>query len=347
MSETIDTQEATGRIEIPEHYSAKYSEEDKAAVKRILTWLHAASQGDAPKTGSSVASLARAAGINANTLYQSLSGRYTGSPSKPLNAAMDYIAREESRSQSYTSIPFVATSVYKTVTLVCTRAHKHRNFGIVSGVVGVGKTLALKRYAATHPSAIFVQGLPEMSPGSFLRATMKAASVPTRTAFSYGVQQDMLEAIINHLSDSDRLLIVDEAEKVRQSTLEYVRRIADLAEIGCVLSGTEALQLMVRNPIGRHGQISSRVGFWPPIIKGITRDDCAEIVRQALAHLDDSIPNTVIDAFWENCEAKARVLGFLLVNVAELVGSGKHGLSANLVTDVATQLMSINRRRTA
>ena len=106
------------------------------------------------------------------------------------------------------------------------------------------------------------------------------------------------------------LLIVDEAETLTEQSLEYIRRLRDLAEIGVVLIGTERLFPLVRDPRGRFGQISSRVGFWPPVITAITQDDAKALACAAFAAdgIDEQLTDEVYDALWQVCDGSARVL---------------------------------------
>lgn len=317
---------------------AKYSEQDVADARRVNAWLAE------PGRNLSEIKFARAVGGSQTTVNQILTGRYPSPPRKHLDAMLAYIERESNRAADMIEPPFVATSVYKLASLVCRKAHEGRDFGVLSGEVGVGKTRALKEYAARNAaSTLYLRGSPDMNPRLLMLALVEAtgAVVEKTNKYSNGTKSDMLRAVTQWFAGRDYLLIFDEADKVQEGCLEYIRTIVDEAEIGCVLSGTERLRPMVENEHGRHGQISSRVGFWPSVIRSITREDSDLIAGEALGVNDAD----VLDACWEMCSGKARVLGKLLRNVHHARKGGTHELTGHLVIQAGQQLMGLKRDR--
>lgn len=331
-------------MEHPTTWAPNYDAEDKEAVCHIIDWINAG-QTHAPGYANqrNQTKLARATGIAQGTLNPILLGKYVSSPKKQLATLLDYIGRESARAANV-QVPFVPTSVHQTVEFVCKRAHQYRDVGIVSGEVGVGKTTAVKRYAATTPNVLLVEGSPDMNAIVLLRelVDLTGAVVQKSNRYAVGTKSEMFRAIVKALRGTDKLLVLDEADKVADSALEYARRISDIAEIGLVLVGTEKLRPMVEDPRGKHGQISSRVGFWPAVIKSIKREDALMIVRAAFDGRD--APNEeILDAFWQMCDGRARVLAKLLRNVIELCLDQGHDLTPRLVFEAGQQLMGLKR----
>jgi len=322
----------------PDHYSKA----DVAAIGVINHWLENGSKysEDGKRTK---ADLARACGIKDSTFSQILSGKYRATPTRFLAAVLDYLERETHRDISAVIIPLVETSVYRTVSLVCERAHQNRDFGIISGEKGVGKTFTLKRYTQLTPSAVLIEGTPGMTARVFLSELILqlGISVPVRVNGSTGTKDEKMHAVVNYFKSRDALLILDEADKVNDDTLEHARRISDLASVGCVLSGTERLRSMVEASNGRHGQISSRVGCWFPVMKGITEDDAISITKTAFKHNNISINKSVCLAFWQMCDGRARVLVKLIRNVIEFGLRKGHDLNDELVFETGRQVMGL------
>ena len=322
----------------PEHYSKN----DIAAIEVINRWLE-----DGPKFSEegrrTKADLARACGIKDSTFSQLLSGKYRAAPTKFLAAVLDYLERETHRDISAVIIPLVETSVYRTVSLVCERAHQNRDFGIISGEKGVGKTFTLKRYVQLTPSAVLIEGTPNMTARVFLSELIQllGISVPVRNIASTGTKDEKMQAVVNYFKSRDALLILDEADKVNDDTLEHARRISDLASVGCVLSGTERLRSMVEASDGRHGQISSRVGCWFPVMKSITEDDAIAIVKAAFKQNNIAVRKSVCNAFWQMCDGRARVLVKLIRNVIEFGLRKGHTLNDELVFETGRQVMGL------
>lgn len=325
-------------LEYPTDWSPAYTPEDQDDVRRVIDWINAGAGA------RSQAKLCRAVGLAQGTGSQLLAGKYPSPPRKHVARMLDHVERETARLGGV-EVPIVRTSVTDLVEFVCKRAHQYRDVGIVSGEVGVGKTQALRRHAEHHPGVLLVEGFPEMNALVFLRqlVEMTSATVEKAKRDSRGTKADMLAGVIRALKGTDRLLVIDEADKITDQTLEYARRISDIAEIGLVLVGTERLRPMVESPLGKHGQISSRVGFWPAVIKSIKPEDAARIVRAAFAGQEQAPGEEVLEAFWQMCDGRARVLSKLIRNVVELCLAQGHALTPELVYAAGQQLMGLRR----
>lgn len=334
-------------VSVPTAWTDAYTEGDKAKVAEIVDWLNAG-QAHAPgyQHQRSQIKLAKMAKINQATLNTSLSGKYPSSPTKWLDIAIDTIRRVGERERDVRRTPFVETTVYQAVQAACHRAHLYKNFSVVSAYVGTGKTTAVKRYAETHANVILVEADPDMNAGVLVNmlAELTNAVVHRANKYSAGTKAEKMRGIINRLTGTDSLLILDEAETVTTQCLEYVRRISDKAGVGVVLSGTEKLKPMIKDPHGRFGQISSRVSFWPAVIQGITERDAHAITEAAFEMDDVELTPEILDAFWQVCDGSARVLANSLIPGVRDYGlrRGKE-LAPELVFKVGQELLGFNR----
>lgn len=139
----------------PEHYTAA----DIALIERIQTWMAEKSYKQA--------ALARLSRVAASTLSQILGGTYITSPSKQL-ASVNSAMRHADETSSDTAAP-VETSVYKLAHTACDMARRYRNFAVLPGHVGVGKTFALKRYLAMRSNTHMIEATPTMTPSSLVK----------------------------------------------------------------------------------------------------------------------------------------------------------------------------------
>lgn len=329
-------------LDPPTTWAASYTDEDQASVALVIEWLNDPAQRG---RGWHRAALARAAGINKGRVHQILAGTYPSSPTAALAAMTNVVQREHDRARHNIGMVFAPTSVYRLVVAACHRAHLYRNFAVVSAFVGTGKTVSIKRYADEHANTYLLEATPGMTAEVLLTdlVEMTDAVVARTNRHSQGTRAERLRAVIRALKGTDSLLILDEAENTTTQTLEYVRRIRDLAEVGVVLSGSEKLQPMLRDPRGRFGQISSRVGFWPPVVRGITEEDAHTITRTVLGERDD-LTDEVLDAFWQMCDGSARVLGEDLIPGVRDYGLRKGlELSADLVFQVGQDVLGFKR----
>ena len=311
----------------------KYSEADtEAAVRQITGWLKASGKG------RSKAALARIAGISPAAVSQILAGRYPSDPSAHLEAMTAAVCREDSRERDPAEIPYTETSVAKMVRSVIRRAHQDRDFGIFAGRVGVGKTVALRRYATDHPTtAILIEAYPGAGAPVVLRLIAGAvnALITRRTV------ADTTAAIVETLRGSDRVILVDEAETLTPQALLHLRRISDAAGVGVVLAGTPGLMALVHDPDGKFGQITSRIGWWPPLCQSINASDAALL---AAAYLGEDLAAETQKALWEACQGSARALRNLLRHARRR--QAKHdetGLTAELIRRVDRHAMGGRR----
>lgn len=327
--------------EYPTDWSPTYTSADQAAVCKVLDALaeHRAS-------GWSCNSLARVAGRSGAAVSSVLAGKYAASPSAMLARLLAQVDRMDTPPP--TGRPgYVETSVHRAVWAACKRARTYGNFAVVSAYVGTGKTHAVREYQRQHPDTVLIEAMPGMTASVLLDALVEDSGAVVRTAGRYtnGSLAERMRAVVRTLRGSDRLLILDEADTTTAATLEHVRRIRDLAGVGVVLAGTERLRPMLQDPRGRFGQISSRVGFWPPVIKSITADDAAALAVAALEA--DGIEPTaeVLDALWQACAGSARVLcEGVIPGVRDYGLSAGHALTPELVYRVAQDLLGFRRR---
>ncbi len=292
----------------PTAWAAKYTDNDKANVCKIIDWLNAG-QSHEPgyENQRSQSKLALAARVSQSGINQILTGKYPSPVTDKIKTMLDYIDREGKRDNSVSDV-VIKTSVYNNVYAACTRAHHQRMSACISAVVGTGKTVALNAYAAEHPNTLVINCTPDMNASVLANQLVKVsgAAVSTSNRHSSGTKAEKIDAVINQLTGSDALLVIDEAETVSAQTLEYVRRVSDLANIGVVYAGTDRLQPLLRPRNGRFAQIGSRITFWPPVIKGIEADDARAIAEALLP--DVTLDNGLHDAMWQVCDGSARVL---------------------------------------
>lgn len=300
------------------NFTPAYSEEDKTKVAAIVAWLAA----DDSRTG---ADLCRATDIKEGTRSSILNGSYASSPTKFLDKMLDAIDRSTERHEAKTDIPFTETSVAKLMIQVCRRAHVDRDFGILAGRVGVGKTSALREYVKRSPSAVLVEAFEGIDHSTFIRELATA----TGLTVTNGTTSSQTARLINQLKSSDCVILVDEANHLPKRSFGALRRISDVAGIGIVLVGTQELLPMVQDPDGRFGQISSRIGYWPAVIKKIELADAQALIRSYFKN--DVIPAEILKAFYDCCEGSARTLRNLLRNVYRKSSKNKVSLTVELI----------------
>lgn len=304
----------------PAHYSA----EDVALIALIKQWMG--------ERNYSQAALSRLARVSASSLNQILKGVYATSPTKllvPLQSAMQH-ADETSGDV----VSPVETSVYRVATTSCNMARRYKNFTVFTGFVGVGKTFALKHYAATHPNTHLIEATPTMTPQSLVKLLARVVA----GSDGRGSIDDKFSAVVDALRNTDSLLVVDEAETLTPKQLHTLRRLRDIANVGIVLCGTEHLHSLIQPLQGQFDQIRSRTGFWPKTMKCITKDDAAALVQSAFGTED--VPDAVVERLHAYSKGSARMLSEGLIAGIKQFRRG-HALTVELVDAVAVQSLCL------
>ena len=350
MSNVTTIKKAEPVITMPDKFTSKYTQEDIKGVQKIVDWINDETVDQTTyRKKRTLALLGRRAHINDSTLQSVVSGKYPSPVTGHIAKTLDAMSRADEREQDNIGNLFVETSVFKFAEAACHRAHINRNFSVISAYVGTGKTTAVKEYANRHPdTVILIEGTPDMNASVLISelVSITGAVVHKTHKHANGTKADKMAGLIRALKGTDKLLIIDEAETLCTQALEYVRRISDLCEIGAVLSGTEKLKPLIKDPQGRFGQISSRVGFWPNVIKGITQKDARELTEAAFEDDDVELTDDLHDAFWQVCQGSARILVRNLIPGVRDYGLKKDmTLSRNLIFMIGQDLLGFRPTR--
>lgn len=170
------------------------------------------------------------------------------------------------------SVDFLVTREYRRFAEFCRNCAEDRYIGVCSGPPGVGKTLAARFYADWDRVQDFRNRLCEQTP-AFVRQCRTIYYVPAIVNTPRQITYDLSElrrrhtlAIKSGLEPGDEdldaadlvtLVIVDEADRLRFSSIEQLRDIYDRGNIGMVFVGMTGLA----RRFSRFAQLYSRVGF--------------------------------------------------------------------------------------
>lgn len=305
-------------------FAPHYTAQDIELINRIRTWM--------AERNYSQAALARLARISGSSLNQILKGVYATAPGKLL-ANIDSAMRNFDEGGTDASAA-VETGMYKLAHSACNMARKYRNFAVLTGFVGTGKTFALKRYAKASPNVWMIEATPTMTPQSLVRLLARTVL----GADPKGCMDDKFHAVVDALRNTDSLLIVDEAETLTPNQLHLLRRLRDKANVGVVLAGTEWLTGLIKPERGQFDQIRSRCGFWPETVRGISADDAAALVQANLGTED--VPDDVVARLYAYSRGSARMLVEGLLAALREYRKGRT-LDVKLVDAVAKQALCL------
>nr|VFJ90881.1 MAG: hypothetical protein BECKLFY1418A_GA0070994_101348 [Candidatus Kentron sp. LFY] len=271
----------------PGHYSPR----DIEILESIPQWL--------AENGYSQAALARLSRIGESTMSQIMNGTYTSPPGNLL-VQVEFAMSNKDKADGLV-VPTVSTSVLRLAETACDMARANRNFSVLSGYVGTGKTFGIRHYAATYPNTYLFEANPTMTAQSLIRLFARRIA-----KYEHGSAADKFDAVVSCLKGTNGLIIMDEAETLTGKQLHTIRRLRDIAGVGVVLSGTEHLSGIIRPEHGVLDQIRSRVGFWPETVYRISGPDCAALTQAAFGA--EEVREDVVERLYAYCKGSARML---------------------------------------
>lgn len=272
------------------------------------------------RKGYSQTQVARAIGKSCAVVSQYLQGKYAGDTRAIDELVTGFIAREAEKDKSRRiTARYIPTVTSRKGMEVIRLAHLDGEINVIYGDAGLGKTMMLREYAATHRDAILIEADPGYTARVVLEELCARLGLNRR-----GNMHELSESCITALRESGRLLMVDEAENLPYRALETLRRIHDKAGIGIILAGMPRLIINLKGKRGEYKQLFSRVGLALCIGDALPEDDIRDI---AISMLPDAGEPDVCAALYKCSHGNARRL-FKLVR-----GVSRHSaISGNTVT---------------
>ncbi len=212
------------------------------------------------RTGQSQSAIAKKIGISPTTVSQFLSESYIGDNAEIALKVESFIYLQTMR-EHYAKAPNFTDKLRNTrkITAALDYVYANRCTGVVSGVSGCGKTTALKNYQKIANGVVYVQAdATKRSPCSVLKLISKAMREICK-----GTSSDTLDKLIDNLTGTDRLIIIDEAQHLTSRAFDTLRALNDRAEVGVIYAGTP--DIIKRMTVGRateeFDQVYSRNGY--------------------------------------------------------------------------------------
>lgn len=227
--------------------------------------------------GYTIAGIAREIDNSPSTLSLFISDKYTGDNEKVARALKAFLERMKDRADSPDiTIDFQPTRNAKRIHEVCRICHVEGEIGVVYGPAGLGKTISAKQYAADNAGVIYIEVDPSFSASSIIKELHRKLGGDGK-----GGLYDLFQDIIHRLSDTKRLLIVDQAEILPKKGIELIRSINDKTGVGVVMLGMDALRNNIKGLKGEFAQLYSRIGL-AIRLKEFTDDDIKLVVNHSI-----------------------------------------------------------------
>ena len=276
--------------------------------------------------------IGKAIGYSSTTLSLWRNGKYDGDYAKvaeAIHSFLDIQKKQKAEAEQPTKLTtFVETSVSKRLFEVANMCHVSCEMGVAYGEPGLGKTSAAKAYAKKYPSTILIESYIGYTSKVFMQEIANRLNIEPNRAMHYNFEQS-----IARLKDSDRLLIIDEAEYLRYETLELIRRIHDMANIGVLLVGLPRLVENLRGRRGQYAMLSSRIGV-SASLENLRIEDTEQLVRTVIPDA-----NGLCKVYHECSNGNARVLNKLISRSLRVASINEMTINAEVVKEASKLLI--------
>jgi DNA transposition AAA+ family ATPase len=206
---------------------------------------------------------AKEAGISYQTFAAWLAGTYAGRNDSVLEKVRIWLDARRTKQSIRAVMPkapaFVETQTAEAIITVLEHAQHAPDVVVITGLSGIGKTMACEAYKQRSPSVWMVTCEPCFtSPRAVLGRIVEEFFTTEKFSSSR-----VSGVIVKRVRGSGGLLIVDEAQNLSSQALDQLRTIHDLAGIGVAFVGNPTIYSRLEGD-GRQSQFAqlySRVGM--------------------------------------------------------------------------------------
>jgi DNA transposition AAA+ family ATPase len=240
-------------------------------------------------SGKSVIEIAKRLGRSSAAVSQYINGKYPGDVVEIEKQIAALLSRKEDLELTAGAKRFVETGLSQLFYQPMVYCDFHKVMGVETAPSGSGKSIVAARYVDVNRGTIFISaGVVVKTPRPIMYLIISQVGGVGRYRSSTA---DYLEALIERLKGSHRMILIDDAHFLTWEAFELLRRLHDAAGIGMVFLGQEKLYQEMRGS-DRSGylydQLASRVAIWRHNCFHITKADTRKIAESIVPGLDEA-----------------------------------------------------------
>ena len=198
--------------------------------------------------------LADSIGVSDAQISQYLSGTYGGDvrslETKLENFVANYTANDSSNQNSF----FIQTRNTEAANYIITKSIQRRMLSAIFGNAGFGKSTAIKQFIKDRPEAIYIKANNLFTTKDFLEILCEKLNLKKESR-----GRSLFNAVVKSLERIDRFIIIDEAEWLKDKTLDIVRNIWEESNTPIILVGTLKLKQNLKGNNGELDYLDSRI----------------------------------------------------------------------------------------
>lgn len=228
------------------------------------------------KSGKTQIQVARETGLSGTVISQFINGTYEGDNDKIADSLEKYLVIATERLESADNTVFYPELRNTKTSLFAVKyAHKNCDVVLLSGDAGAGKTTALRYYTQNNTGVIFITASTCISsPTAILKEI--ASAIGKKAS---GSKSQIEKTLVSALSNSNRLIIIDEADQLTFNAIQAIRNLNDKAHVGILLSGNNRIynQMVMGARCTEFDQVRTRIFMRPKVSNTYTVDEMQNI----------------------------------------------------------------------
>lgn len=273
-------------------------------------------------TGTTDKAVAQTIGYTPGVISSWLKEKYTGANAEVEKAISEYLAiQADSSAFGGIDIPFVPTYNAKMISAVIKRAQVDKNMALIIGDSGTGKTYGVKNWCTRYPrTSVHVHVDVTFNPKILISELHKTLGMG-----GHGSKYTMLKDCVECLHNTDRVILIDEADLLSITSIELLRALHDKSGVGLVMLGLPVLAETVRGSRGELARVNTRIVNYRKL-EHITIEDASAIIATMIPDSD-----AFVKTFYTLAKSNGRILGNLMKNVVRVHRESNHEITTSLI----------------
>ncbi|WP_044417689.1 AAA family ATPase [Halarcobacter anaerophilus] len=198
--------------------------------------------------------LAESIGVSDAQISQYLKGTYGGNVQSLEEKLKSFMANYSVNSDDSTNGVFIKTRNTEAVGYILTKSIQKRSLSAIFGNAGFGKTTSIKNYIENRPEAIYIKANNLFTTKDFLEILCEKLNLKKETR-----GRGLFNNVVKTLERIDRFIIIDEAEWLKDKTLDMIRNIWEESNTPIILVGTLKLKQNLKGNNGELDYLDSRI----------------------------------------------------------------------------------------